>query len=151
VSGKDQPAPACHLKAPSSLTTLIHGINILDKASPKTRWPNSEGLSREWVTSEAEPQEKDPASNQAKHFSTDFIPYVLKLSNNMSRTLTWNNCKIIHLLPQDRWSDNLSLNATWIYEILCECRAVYNVILGYELEKCIQKHQRDPLLLHKHS
>jgi hypothetical protein len=102
VSGKDQ----------SSLTTLIHRINILDKASPKTKWANSEGLSRKWVTSEAEPQEKDPGSNQAKHFSTYFIPHVLKLSNNMSRTLTWNNCKIIHVLPQDRWSDRLGLNAT---------------------------------------
>jgi len=63
VSGKDQPASACHLKAPSSLTTLIHRINVSDRASPKTKWLNSEGLSRECVTSEAEPQEKYPASN----------------------------------------------------------------------------------------
>jgi len=35
----------------------------LDKANQKTMWLKSEGLSREWVTSEAEPQEKDPSSN----------------------------------------------------------------------------------------
>jgi len=33
------------------------------KPAQKTKWLNSEGLSREWVTSEEEPQDKDPASN----------------------------------------------------------------------------------------
>jgi len=70
----------------------------------------------------------------------------------MSRTLTWHNCKTIHLLfPQDRWSGSLGLKTTFIYKTLCERRVVYNVILGYALEECKQEHQTDSLLLHEHS
>lgn len=77
-----------------------------------------------------------------------FIPYMPPVSNKIARLLHKNNIKTIHMPPPKvrQWvrpvKDSLGLRTPGIYEVPCQCGAVYIGQTGRTIEARCNEHKR---------